>query len=52
MTQKHFIAAAKMVKEKDWPHSQKTLFAETLADFCEQQNDRFDRARFLSACGV
>ena len=49
MTKKHFIAAAKIISaESDRATAQK------MADLIIAMNDsaNFDRARFLSACGL
>ena len=58
MTKKHFEALAAIVR--DWYRmSDKTprgarMFVEAaeydLATFCQTQNGRFDRARFIAAC--
>ncbi len=58
MTKKHFIALADAIREyntQSFPHGTNTAsplqFTHTqtlwLADFCGQQNDRFDRERWL-----
>ena len=51
MTRKHFILIAKAI------HSITDLetrakFAREMAAECAKTNPRFDRARFLTACGV
>lgn len=64
MQKRHFEGLAEMVRDlnlslADGVHVNdsgiKTFSAYTvaarLADFCQQQNPRFDRARFLAACG-
>lgn len=60
MTKKHFVAlAASLASTKpdanvDAPeHYAQWLFdARAIADVCASTNARFDRARFLAACGV
>ncbi len=50
-TKKHFIAAAAYVvtiPEKFWREET----AHVLADVFARQNPRFDREKFLKACGV
>lgn len=60
MTRKHFEALAAMVREtpltgvvegRDMANVREH-FAHTLADFCQDQNSRFDREKFLAACGI
>lgn len=58
MTRKHYQAIANIVRElggqKDiGVDGQSALFAMTrkLADMMEEENPRFDRARFVRACG-
>jgi hypothetical protein len=61
MTRKHFEAIAAAVKEvREDPIVCKTLgaldgvnvVANYLATMCAHSNERFDRGRFLRACGV
>ena len=56
MTKKHFIAlAARLAAARPTSHARLAgwLAAVTaVADAAETSNDRFDRARFLAACGV
>jgi hypothetical protein len=60
VTKKDYIATAKILKaEKDHPASggaavQLTVerLAHAFADMFQNDNSRFDRARFLQACGV
>lgn len=64
MTRKHFEALAKLIANAerklmrgDLIHDAAVtqtldIIATDLADFCAAQNPRFDRARFLSACGL
>lgn len=48
---RHFAFIAATIK--DWPHDrERAELAEHFADACRRTNGRFDRARFLSACGV
>jgi len=57
MSKKHFIALANMVREANEAHCKRTYsvhkpFGETainrLADFCQEQNSRFNRARWIA----
>ena len=50
LTKKHFIATAKTVKEL--PKKQRKVVAEKFAQKYVAENPRFDRAKFLKACGV
>lgn len=56
MTRKHFQALAAMLKQSrpDNPADCIRWYAlcNQLADFCQSQNARFDRAKFLEACGT
>jgi|6_EtaG_2_1085325.scaffolds.fasta_scaffold62706_2 hypothetical protein len=61
MTRKHFIQLAKICLLNTDPRGNEDCYdayqrrislANDLADFCEAQNYRFDRSRFLAACGV
>lgn len=67
MTKKHYIAIAAIIKEqidksardgweseqaaKAWKISQEST-AFDIADYFQDENPSFDRARFLAACGV
>jgi hypothetical protein len=51
MTRKHFIIMAAEVAALTDREQAKRL-AEQLASICKAQNKRFDRARFMTACGV
>jgi hypothetical protein len=50
MTRKHFIALAQTVAAIETPAKRREQ-ARINADICAQSNPRFDRARFLAACG-
>jgi hypothetical protein len=61
MTRKHFEAVAEIVKEElDWRKSMGQMvearvvisLARRFAEMFEAENDRFDRRRFLRACGA
>lgn len=56
MSRKHFQALAAMVKDTFEAAEITTVgrdqLAARLADFCAEQNERFDRNKFLAACGV
>lgn len=50
MTRKDYIALAALVA--DLVGGQREYVAHKLADICERDNPRFNRAHFLTACGV
>lgn len=65
MTKKDFIAIAAIIRRtrnsasaKDSPDMRvgggvaTCMVAVRIADHCARDNDRFDRGRFLTACGV
>lgn len=64
MTRKHFEALAEAIRYAQcfnpWPSDAEREAAEVMrrtvannvADVCAQANPRFDRARFLAACGI
>ena len=45
MSKKHFIELANLIKAR--PHCFSGLAVESLADFCQDQNPRFMRSRWL-----
>ncbi len=45
MTKKHFIELADLIRAR--PHCFDNLAVLSLADFCQDQNPRFDRQRWL-----
>ncbi len=53
MTRKHFQALAAIVAKCESSTSDDVHWrlANDMADFCAQQNTRFDRDRFMVACG-
>lgn len=55
MSKKHYEAAAKMIRDK-YPHkvdaAPKNEVANFFANFFAADNPRFDRKRFLTACGL
>lgn len=56
MTRKHFEAIAALLAEvrKDYPAQGAIIpdaVSSRLADYFEKENPRFDRAKFLTACG-
>mgnify|MGYP003147015561 FL=1 len=51
MTKKHFVAMAASIKQIRNPKA-RGIAARRMAKICRQSNPRFDRTRFLSACGV
>ena len=58
MTKKHFQALAKAVKDRvdnisnESKAASLVYLANDIADVCKRENDRFDRAKFLEACGL
>lgn len=56
MSKKHFIAIAKILNmvgsSTGYDRSTATAIAHSLADVFQEENPRFDRSRFLDACGV
>ncbi len=52
MTRKHFIELAELVKSMYVDEDERRRLASQLAGFCAQFNDRFDRGRFIRACGI
>jgi hypothetical protein len=56
MTKKHYEAIAEVLQKlhSDWSHDNTIIptVAGHLAGYFEQDNPRFDRDRFLKACGV
>ena len=54
MSKRHFTELAVMVAELKGVVDEvsRRRFAYELAKVCEHHNDRFDRSRFLIACGV
>ena len=51
MSKKHFVALAKKIACIEDSEVRKEV-ASAVADVCADCNDRFDRGRFLRACGV
>jgi hypothetical protein len=54
MTRKDYVMIADVIKNLDEVIDEYALevLADNMADSLESDNPRFDRARFLSACGV
>lgn len=55
MTRKHYVAIAAMLKDTQAAGDVETVrkvIAERLCALLQQDNARFDRERFLAACGV
>ena len=52
LTKKDFKAVAKNIKNMGWkpPHQKRII--NDLADYFATQNPRFDRSRFMRACGL
>lgn len=51
MSRKDFEAIAATIKSM-YPRDKNGAWANAFADMCARQNPRFDRRRFLKACGV
>lgn len=51
MSRKHFIQLALAIKAIS-NEGERRRTAELIATVCQSSNPRFDRARFLAACGV
>ena len=54
LTRQHFEAVAQVLKAypKGAPTASQAKLAEAVADMFAQDNPRFERGRFLTACGV
>lgn len=52
MTKKHFIAFAKALKDHARNQDELEYYAELVSRVCGELGPRFDRGRFLNACGV
>lgn len=52
MTKKDFEAIARILKSKDGRIDAVEMIAEDLADLFAADNPRFDRDRFIEACGI
>lgn len=50
MTKKHFEIAAKTIAAM--PESERLMHAEAWIKVCAADNPRFDKKRFLAACGI
>lgn len=51
MSRKHFVALAQEIS-KIQDARERQVAAEAVANACAEHNDRFDRQRFLQACGA
>ena len=51
-TRKQYKAIAKLIKESTLYSFDGVLIANEFADYFAKDNPRFDRDKFLSACGV
>lgn len=51
MTRKHFVAMAATIALIK-PIADRKQVAERNAKFCKLSNKRFDKARFMAACGI
>ena len=49
---RHFAVIAEIIRAMDEPNALQGLWANHFADQLANTNPRFDRARFLKACGV
>lgn len=52
MTKKHFEYAARIIRESDQSQTQRLYAASVIIELAETFNPRFDRDRFLKACGL
>ena len=54
MTKKHYVAIAEIIKSEAMatPYGYRADIAGKLADYFKQDNPKFDRERFLTACGI
>lgn len=58
LTRQHYKAIAEIVKQNTvvtgavMCHVKRTAMVEDLANYFAQDNPRFDRAKFLEACGL
>ena len=52
MTKKHFIALAREIHDSDNDTQTKTFAAMVIIRVAQDDNPRFDRYRFLEACGL
>ena len=52
MSKKHFEKLAQMVRSLPLTPNDRQQVAIGVADVCAGANDRFDRHRFLAACGL
>lgn len=51
MSRKHYIAAAEVIRAESFGESRRRI-AEAFAAMFAADNPRFDRARFMEACGA
>ena len=52
MTKKHFEAVARLIREFEASRDAKEFAAVVFARVAEESYPRFDRERFLKACGL
>jgi len=52
MSRRHFVALAREIRATEIDPEDKRSLAVRIANVCAAENVRFDRMRFLSACGV
>lgn len=52
MTKKHFIALAREIAQSSRTTEDRLFAAMVVIRVAEADNPRFDRARFLTACGL
>lgn len=52
MEHRHFATIAAIIAKMPYPEGVRVKLAEYFADELRHTNPRFDRARFLKACGV
>ena len=54
MTRKHYVAIAEIIALHNEEHSNEiiTALAGHMANYFKRDNPKFDRERFLTACGI
>ena len=52
MSRKDYVSIAEVIKASAESDDPREYIARNVADVLEQDNPRFDRARFMVACGI
>ena len=52
MTKKHYEAIARIILQCEMENESRDMLVYMLADYFAQDNPRFDRVRFITACGI